>query len=325
MRYTDAAPAWLEEFCAVEEMRRLKNVGMNCGCEYTNFPRFRGLPPYSRYRHSRGTAEIVWHFTGSMEQTLAALFHDISTPVFAHTIDFLHGDYLHQEYTEGETERIIRRSRGILRLLEKYGVAPETVTDYHRYPVADNDAPRLSADRLEYTLGNLQCYRIRTSEEAQRYYDAICVEQTPEGAPELAFLDVKTALAFAQDALQMSRIYVADEDRYAMQRLSEVIACAQEKRVLDMTLLYTTEPEVIARLESDAETAALWKRYCALHEMLSDPAQAPERDRRVIPAKKRCIDPYVSGQGRLSAICPDFRAQLQEFRNTPQTQWLCAR
>lgn len=325
MRYTDTTPAWLEEFCAAPEMQRLKNVGMNCGCEYTSFLRFRGLPSYSRYRHSRGTAEIVWHFTGSMEQTLAALFHDISTPVFAHTIDFLHGDYLRQEYTEGETERIIRRSEEIQRLLAKYGAAPENVTDYHRYPIADNDAPRLSADRLEYTLGNLQCYKIRTGEEARRYYDAIRVEQTPDGAPELAFSDEGVALAFARDALQMSHIYVADEDRYSMQRLSEVLARALEKGVLNMAMLYTTEPEVIARLESDAETAALWVSYRALHEMLSDPAQSPEKDRRVIPAKKRCIDPYVFRKGRLSEICPEFRTQLQEFLAAPQTRWLCAR
>ena len=99
IRYCRTESGWLREFCETPEMQRLKDVGMNCGCEYTSFPRFRNLAPYSRYRHSVGAARIVWNFTGSREQTLAALFHDISTPAFAHTIDFLHGDYLHQEYT----------------------------------------------------------------------------------------------------------------------------------------------------------------------------------------------------------------------------------
>ena len=101
--YHGEVPAWLVEFCAVPEMQRLRGVGMNCGCEYTSFPRFRGLPRYSRFRHSVGVCLITWHFTGSIEQALAALFHDISTPSFAHTVDFLHGDYLRQEYTEGRT------------------------------------------------------------------------------------------------------------------------------------------------------------------------------------------------------------------------------
>ena len=42
--YHSEVPAWLGEFCAVPEMQRLRGVGMNCGCEYTSFPRFRGLP-----------------------------------------------------------------------------------------------------------------------------------------------------------------------------------------------------------------------------------------------------------------------------------------
>ena len=153
--YHSDAPAWLDEFCAVPEMQRLRGVGMNCGCEYTAFPRFLGLPRYSRFRHSVGVCLITWHFTGEIEQALAALFHDISTPSFAHTVDFLHGDYLRQEYTEGRTAAMITQSPEIMALLGKYGVAPDAVTDYHLYPIADNDSPRLSADRLEYTLGNL--------------------------------------------------------------------------------------------------------------------------------------------------------------------------
>ena len=115
--YHSEVPAWLGEFCAVPEMQRLRGVGMNCGCEYTSFPRFRGLPRYSRFRHSVGVCLITWHFTCSIEQALAALFHDISTPSFAHTVDFLHGDYLRQEYTEGRTAAMITQSAEITALL----------------------------------------------------------------------------------------------------------------------------------------------------------------------------------------------------------------
>ena len=56
IRYCRMEPGWLREFCETPEMQRLKDVGMNCGCEYTSFPRFRNLAPYSRYRHSVGAA-----------------------------------------------------------------------------------------------------------------------------------------------------------------------------------------------------------------------------------------------------------------------------
>lgn len=323
--YSAERPEWLDEFCALPEMQRLKYVGMNCGCEYTSFRRFRGLPKYSRYRHSVGVALIVWHFTGSMEQTLAGLFHDIATPVFAHTVDFLYGDYMAQEHTERRTGGLIRGSEGITRLLDKYNIDPDAVTDYHIYPVADNDSPHLSADRLEYTLGNLAAYTGRTAAELQAYYDALCVAVNEHGETELSFTDAGTAYRFAHDALKVSRIYVSDEDRYAMQMLSELLKLAIKKNVLRAEELYLTEETVIERLLSDAETAGLWRGYCALHEIVTDREAFPDGVWRVIGAKKRRIDPFVRGAGRLSEINAQFAGEIKDFMDTPLDRAICAR
>ena len=99
---------------------------------------------------------------------------------------------------------------------------------------------------------------------------------------------------------------------------------AIQRGVLAQEDLYGVEPDVIAKLETDPETARAWRDYCALHEMITDET-APEAYRRVIRAKKRSIDPWVSGMGRLSAIDPDFAAALNAFREEPQDGWLCAR
>ena len=296
---------------------------MNCGCEYTSFPRFAGLKPCSRYAHSLGAALIVWHFTGDRAQSAAALFHDIATPVFAHVIDFLRGDYLVQESTEGGTERIIRESASIARLLERYGLGVEDVKDYHRYPIADNDTPRLSADRLEYTLGNLENFGFRPLPEIEAYYRALTVDEA-DGAPELAFADLEAARAFAADALRCSRVYVSGEDRYAMQMLAELVGRGLERGVIREEDLYSTEPEVIRRFESDPEMRTRWRRYRAYRRMTVDPAEAPESERRVIRAKKRYIDPLVAGAGRLSQLDGTFRAQVQAFLSESQQDWLCA-
>lgn len=136
-------------------MQRLKHVGMHCGCEYTAYPIYRkATAPYSRYTHSLGTAAIVWHFTHDLKQAVAAMLHDIATPAFAHVVDFLNGDHLRQESTESRTRAMIASSPELMALLDKSGLTIDDVDDYHRYPIADNDSPRLSADRLEYTLGN---------------------------------------------------------------------------------------------------------------------------------------------------------------------------
>ena len=195
--YHRGVPELLRKLSLTPDMQRLRLVGMNCGCEYTAFRRFRGLKSYSRFDHSLGTARIVWHFTADPIQSTAALFHDIATPTFAHSVDFLRGDHLKQEATEEATERVIRGSEQIRTILEEYKIPVELVLDYHRYPIADNDAPRLSADRLEYTLGNLENYRLRPLTALKLYYNALCVAPNEEGQQELSFTDAASAIDFA--------------------------------------------------------------------------------------------------------------------------------
>lgn len=317
------APPWLEDFCRTPEMQRLKDVGMNCGCEYTAFPRFRGLEPYSRYRHSVGTARIVWDFTGDAAQTIAALFHDIATPAFAHSVDFLRGDHLRQEATEEGTAKTIRNSREIMDLLGRMGLSADEVLDYHRYPIADNDAPRLSADRLEYSLGNMENYGFCSRQELQGYYDALIVSDNEDGVPELSFSDRDTALAFGMGALRCSGVYVSDEDRYAMQMLAELLGDAIQRGVLREEDLDTTEPRVIARLQRDPKSAADWERFRALSRMVTQASEAPEELRRVIPAKKRVIDPLIAGKGRLSRLEARFAGELDAFLKEGQDHWIC--
>ncbi len=106
--------------------------------------------------HSIAVSLIIWNSTKDRKQTLADLFHDIATPVFKHCIDFMNKDYEKQESTEERTTKIIRESKEIMALLKRDNIRLEEINDYHIYPIADNDTPKLSADRLEYTLSNFR-------------------------------------------------------------------------------------------------------------------------------------------------------------------------
>ncbi len=305
-------------------LRRLKGVGMNCGCEYTSFPRFAGLSPYTRFDHSVGVGLIVWHFTHDPKQAVAGLLHDVASPVFAHVVDFLCGDYLTQESTEDGTEAIIAHDAVLRSVFRENGINVSDVSDYHRYPIADNNSPKLSADRLEYTLGNLLNYRIRTPEQVKAFYDDLTVSVNETGEPELAFPTAALAEDFTLASLVCSKIYVSDEDRYAMQMLSEVLRLALNRGVLSEADLYATEPVVIEKLLSDAETAAAWKRFCAFRKMRRADAPDGKDEWRRIAAKKRYIDPLIAEVGRVSTCCPRVRGEIDAFLSDPQTQWIAA-
>lgn len=315
----------MRECARTPAVLRLRDVGMNCGCEYTSFPRFRGLEPYSRFDHSLGAALIIWHFTADSAQAVAGLLHDIATPVFAHVVDFMRGDYLKQEATEVGTADMIAASAELQAVLKKYGLCSGAVSDYHRYPIADNDSPGLSADRLEYTMGNSINYGFCTAERAEAWYRDLVVGTNETGQPELTFQTAETAEDFALTALRCSEVYVSDEDRYSMQMLAELLRDAVSRGVITENDLYTTEPQIISRLLSDKAMAVGWSNFCAYREILRREQLGTEENWRKISAKKRYIDPLVLHQGRVSTVSPVFAAKLCTFLRQNQASWLLAR
>ena len=321
--YHHEIPPFLEEFSSVPIVRRLQCIGMNCGCEYTDFPLFRNIRSYSRYDHSMGVALIVWHFTQNCPQAVAGLLHDIATPVFAHVVDFLNGDYLQQESTEADTEAIIAGSSELQKLLKENSLSTPDVCDYHRYPIADNESPRLSADRLEYSLGNMINFGICTAETVRQFYADLTVGTNEISQEELMFRTPRTAEAFAMAALNCSRIYVSDEDRYSMQILSEVLRYAVDQGILTRNDLYTTEPEVIAKLQQDERTAALWEEFRSLHQIIRSDFRADSEKWRTIRAKKRWIDPFVENCGRVSMLSSLFYNAKEQFLRTSQDYPIC--
>ncbi len=304
-------PEFLLPFLKTEELLRLDDIGMNCGVEYTSFPLFKSLKKYSRLEHSLGCALIVYKFTLDKKQSLAALFHDIATPCFAHSIDFMNGDYLKQESTEGRTEEIITNSKEIRALLEKMNISIDEVTDYHRYPIADNDAPHLSSDRLEYTIGNALNYGFATDNELLKIYEDLEVMKNEEGIDELGFKTYKTAQRFKKLSLKCSKVYVSDEDRYAMELLAELMKEAVKERIITSEDLYTKESLVISKIENSV-LKNKWDKYKALHMTVKE----EDENARIIRAKKRYIDPLVKDKGRLSKISTEYSNELNEFLNS---------
>ncbi len=313
--YQTETPEFLLRLCQTPPLRRLADVGMNCGCEYTAFPRFAGIGRYSRLEHSLGAALIVWRFTRSEAQAAAALLHDAATPVFAHVVDFLRGDYLAPPATESGTARLIRADAALGAALRALGLRTGDVEDYHRYPVADNDAPRLSADRLDYTCGNAVNFGLASREELAEIFADLRVGKNEFEETELVFRDKEKAARFAFLALACSKIYVCDEDRYAMQRLSELLRAALEAGVIEEGDLASTETAVIRKLLSDPACAAGWRAFRAM----SRTARAERPDERgpwrKIFAKHRRIDPFAEGLGRVSAFDPGFASALDGFMN----------
>lgn len=312
--YSSEFPDFIAGISSTAPMRRLEHIGMNCGCEYTRFHLFDGIGRYSRYDHSIGAALIVWNFTRDMRQSVSALLHDIATPSFAHVIDFLHGDHMQQESTEDATLQFISGSEELVAELRALGLEPEDVSDYHLFPIADNDTPKLSSDRLEYSCGNMVNYRFADNDDVRRLYNDLMVGKNEYGEDEIMFRSKECASRFAQLSLMCSKIYVCDADRFAMQRLAEILASAIKRGVIEEKDLYLPEELVIERLKADADSGREWETYTSYTRTIISDDSDPLA--RIIKAKKRHINPFVYGIGRVTSYDGEYLGNLDNFLST---------
>lgn len=247
-------PEWLLEYIYTPEMLRLDGIGMSCGTLYTKV--YNDKYFYSSLTHSVAVALIIWNFTHDKKQTISGLFHDIATPVFKHCIDFMNGDSEHQESTEERTEQIIKNSKEIMNLLKRDNIKIEEVTDYHIYPIADNDTPRLSADRFEYTLsGGLYQIRVFNPKDIKKYYNNIAILKNEDGIDELAFKDYKLCEEFIHDISKLWPRWIEDEDRLCMQFIADIVKSMNVKGYITIDDLYKfSENEILELIKNCNDT-----------------------------------------------------------------------
>ena len=146
-----------------------------------------------------------------------------------------------------------------------------------------------------------------------------------DGQPELAFRTPEIAQDFALAALQTGRVYVCDEDRFAMEALAALLRDTLDRGVLTPADLMGTEPAVIAKLQADTVSGPAWDRFRRFHTIRTAAGERPEGGFWVrVNAKRRWIDPLAVGRGRVSAWSPAFREALTSFLSLDFSRWLSA-
>ncbi len=306
-------PEWLNEYINTPELLKQQYISMTCGTIYSNL--FESDFFYSSLDHSIGVALIVWHFTHDKKQTLSGLFHDIATPAFKHCVDFLNGDYMNQESTEDLTTQIISNSKEIMTLLERDNIKLEEVNDYHIYPIADNDTPNLSSDRLEYSLSNaLFTYKLLDFETIKRLYNDIKVGKDEKNIEELEFTSESSALEFVKVTSKMSIIYREYRTIYSMQLIADILKKLSEDNLITKSDLYNLkEQEVIDIIKKSIYKDTFTKWENAEKVLISE--EKPNDVYAVnLISKVRYIDPLVNGK-RISTINENASKLIEDNLN----------
>lgn len=296
-------PDFIRPYLELPLLKRLSGIGLFCGTDWTTL--YQNKFFYSRLDHSIGAALIVWNFTKDKRQTLAALFHDVSTPAFSHVMDFRNGDALTQESTEDENKRMVEQDEELRQLLLADGIQPEEVSDYHIFPIADNNLPRLASDRLEYmfTTGMIMG-DIWTLDRIAACYNDLTIMTNEDGVDELGFRTESLAVEYCAKCCQTGLIMIRNENKLALSLLAHLAEIAIRGNHLSETEIHTKSEaeimEIFDRITSE-HFSMPYRTFRNMTEIERTDQAIPECYSISLEVKRRYIDPLCNGK-RISEI-----------------------
>ena len=336
-------PNFLKKYIELPIMQRLSGIGLLCGTDWTSLYKNRFF--YSRLDHSVGVALIIWNFTKDKTQTIAGLLHDVSTTVFSHVSDFRKGDALTQTSTEEPTTKMILSDSALCKLLESDGIEPKDVVDYHIYPIADNEIPSLSADRLEYMYpSGVALDGSWTFEEIAKTYNDLIILKNEENKEELGFKTIEMAELYCKKFCMIGHILQLNENKLSLQLLSQIMSKAVELDVLqEEDFMTLSESKIIEKIESfiskktlsleEQKFATMYNTFRKMTKVEHTNQKLPEDEYFCVSlkVKQRYINPLVkvgtnSQQAKRLSEVSDFANKLiKDFLEYEDTKFGCVK
>ena len=336
-------PNFLKKYIELPIMQRLSGIGLLCGTDWTSLYKNRFF--YSRLDHSVGVALIIWNFTKDKTQTIAGLLHDVSTTVFSHVSDFRKGDALTQTSTEEPTTKMILSDSALCKLLESDGIEPKDVVDYHMYPIADNEIPSLSADRLEYMYpSGLALDGSWTFEEIEKTYNDLIILKNEENKEELGFKTIEMAELYCKKFCMIGHILQLNENKLSLQLLSQIMSKAVELNVLqEEDFMTLSESKIIEKIESfiskktlsleEQKFATMYNTFRKMTKVEHTSQKLPEDKHFCVSlkVKQRYINPLVKvgtnaqQAKRLSEVSDFANKLIKDFLEYEDTKFGCVR
>ena len=286
-------PLFLDRYIYTPCLLRLKKINYFCGMDNASKEIYDFKEKITRYDHSLSTALLTWHLTEDVKATLAALFHDASTPCFSHVIDYMNKDYKKQESTEEYQEKILKNDLYLNNLLKKDNIKIEEIINFKNYSVVDNDRPKLCADRLDGIIltgiswtGNL------TKEDIDLITDNLKIFVNSDKEKEIGFTSEEAGELVLKLNKEINELTHSDKDNYMMELLADITRSAiNAKKITYEDLYRLNEDEIFKIFKKTKEENFANKldkfRNIALKDI--EKIDMPE-------IKKREINPLINGE-----------------------------
>jgi HD superfamily phosphohydrolase len=130
--------------------------------------------PVTRFEHSLGAMLLVRRLGASLGEQIAAMLHDVSHTAFSHVIDYVFDGHDSQSYHDGKKAEYMAQT-DIPEVLAGHGYSWRDFVYEENYPLLEQPAPRLCADRLDYFLRDSQELGLATTADVQFALDHLVV------------------------------------------------------------------------------------------------------------------------------------------------------
>ena len=295
--YLGSVPNFLNKYLELDIMKRLKDISLLCGMEYASPYAYDFKFYISRFDHSLNVALITWKLTHCKTQTLAALFHDISSPTFSHVVDYMNKDYDNQESTEDKTEEVLLSENKLLEYLKEDEVEFSQIINFKDYSVVDSPRPCMCADRLDNIISvGMNWYGKVDHIIAELIIDNMFLYRNEYNKLEIGFIDPNIANYVKEVNDIINKYTHTNEDTYMMILLANILKkCISINLFNYDDLFYMCESEIVEIIEEnsicDIELEKLWLEFKTIKNI-------PIIEQPTI--KNKIVDPLVKGY-RLSS------------------------
>ncbi len=286
-------PEFLNKYLTLSSLNRLKEVGYFCGMDYASSNIYNFKEYISRYMHSLSTSLLVYYLTKDKRYTLQALFHDISTPVFSHVIDYMNKDYIYQETTEEFTELILKSDKKLLEYLELDKIPLDNLVNFKFSTIVDSPRPKMCADRLDGIILN-GSYWTKTLNEKDIFNIIKSTELyiNEESIPEIGFNNI-TAYNKVVETNDLTNIEMhSNYDNYMMELLANITRYLINKEYIKYEDLYFLTENKIFKLINSIEDKEL-KEYIFLFKNIKKEEIPLVKQEEI---KERKLKPLLNGK-----------------------------
>ena len=228
-------------------------------------------------------------------------------------------------------EQIIKNSKEIMNLLSRDNIKIEEVSDYHIYPIADNDTPMLSADRLEYTLsGGLYQVRVFELEDIKKHYGNIIIAKNEKNIDELSFKDINICENFIHDISKLWPRWIEDEDRACMQFIADVMKWLNREGYVTIDDLYKLSEKEVIKLIENCKDSYIRNAFKNFRDATKDSVyKSDEPNDKIyctsVKGKKRYINPLVKCDSkfyRIYDVSNQAKEDIENFKNMKMYQYI---